>query len=78
MIGSKILQENPINLPGYIRTLPALSVQFRYYTGRFMGFSCNICDPITFKVIQCNNDTHKRNVVVHRGVVVLLFLIAAG
>ena len=32
--------------------------------------SWNIGDPITFKVLQWNTDTHQRNMVVHRGVVV--------
>ena len=39
--------------------------------GRFFGFTCNFNDSITFKVLQCNIDPHKRNLEVHRGVVVL-------
>ena len=38
--------------------------------GRSMGFEWNIGDPVTFKVLQCNKDPHKRNIVVHRGVVI--------
>ena len=38
--------------------------------GRSMGFEWNIGDPVTFKVLQCNKDLHKRNIVVHRGVVI--------
>ena len=30
----------------------------------------NVGDPITFKVHQCNEDLYKRNICVHRGVVV--------
>ena len=41
------------------------------HPGRFVGFACNIGDPTTFKVLQCNEYPHKRNVVVHRGVIVL-------
>ena len=37
---------------------------------RFVGFTCNIGDPMNFKVIQCNAYPHKRNIVVYRGVVV--------
>ena len=36
----------------------------------FVGFALDIGDPMTFTVLQCNEDPHKRNVVVHRGVVV--------
>ena len=39
------------------------------YPMRFMEFACNARNSITFKVIQCNTDPHKRNMVVHRGVV---------
>ena len=41
------------------------------HPGRFLGFACNIGDLTTFKVLQCNEYPHKRNVVVHRGVIVL-------
>ena len=37
---------------------------------KFMGFAWNICDYMTFNVLQCNEDPHKRNVVVHRSFVV--------
>ena len=40
------------------------------HPGRFVGFAFNVGDPITFKVLQCNEDPHKRNIVFHRGVVV--------
>ena len=40
------------------------------HPSRFVGFSCNVGDPITFKVIQCNIYPCKRNLEVHRGVVV--------
>ena len=41
------------------------------HPSRFFGLSCNVGDPIIFKVIQHNIDPHKRNLEVHRGVVVL-------
>ena len=37
---------------------------------RFVGFAQNVGDPMNFKVIECNEDPHKKNIVVHRGVVV--------
>ena len=37
---------------------------------RFVLFAYNIGDPMTFNVIQCNEDMQKRNIVVHRDVVV--------
>ena len=40
------------------------------HPGRFLGFAWSIGDPMTFKVIQCNEDLRKRNIVLHRGVVV--------
>ena len=43
-----------------------------------MWFAWNIGDHMTFKVFQCNEDPHKRNVVFHRGVVVLRSPTAAG
>ena len=46
--------------------------------GRFMGFAWNIGDPMTFKVLQCNKNPHKQNVVFHRGVVVPLSRTATG
>ena len=33
---------------------------------------------MTFKVLQCSEDTHKQNIVVHRGVFVPCYLIAIG
>ena len=35
------------------------------HPGRLMGFSWNVGDPMTFKVLQCNEDPQKRSVVVH-------------
>ena len=40
--------------------------------------ACNIGNLMTFKVIQCNNYPHKRNMEVHRGVVVLRTLAETG
>ena len=48
------------------------------HTDRFMGFACNIGDSMTFQVLQCNEDPHKRKVVFHRGVIVLHYLTATG
>ena len=36
-----------------------------------MGFACSIGEPMTYKVIQCNTDPLKRNMVVHRGGIIL-------
>ena len=44
----------------------------------FVGFAWNIGEPMTFKVLHCNEDPHKRNVVVHRGVVILCYPIETG
>ena len=38
--------------------------------GRFVGFAWNVSNPMTFKVLQFNEDQYKRNIVVHRGVFV--------
>ena len=38
--------------------------------GRFLGFTCNIGEPMTFKLIQCKEYPHKRNIVIHKGVLV--------
>ena len=46
--------------------------------GRFVGFACDICDPMTFKVLQCNEHPHEHNIVVHRGAVVPLSPAAIG
>ena len=43
-----------------------------------MGFAWSIGAPMTFQVLQCNEDPHKRNVVVHRGVVILHYWTSAG
>ena len=40
------------------------------HPGRFVSFACNIGDPLTFMVLQCNEDPQNCNVVVHRGIVV--------
>ena len=47
-------------------------------SGRFMEFSVNIVDLTTFKVLQCNEYPHKRDVVVHRGVFVPCYLTSPG
>ena len=36
---------------------------------RCVGFAWNIGDPLNFKVLQCNEYPHNRNIVVHIGVV---------
>ena len=40
------------------------------HPGSFFGFAWNVGYPMAFKVIQCNTNPTKRDVVVHRGVVV--------
>ena len=44
----------------------------------FVGFAWDIGDPVTFKVLQCNEDPHKRNIVVHKGIAVLRSPTAIG
>ena len=46
--------------------------KFLMHPGRFVGFYFNFGDPLTLKVLQCNNDPHKQILVVHIDVVVLL------
>ena len=48
------------------------------HPGMFIGFTWSIGDPMTFKVLQCNKYLHKRNIVVHRGVIVPRSLTATG
>ena len=48
------------------------------YPGRFVAFAWNISDPMTVKVLQCNEDMRKRNIVLHRCVVVPHSLTARG
>ena len=45
---------------------------------RFIGFAWNVGEPITFKVLQCNSDPHKRNIIFHRGVFVLGSITSTG
>ena len=45
---------------------------------RFVGFAYNIGDPITFKMLQCNIDPHKRNFEVHRDILVPCNSVAVG
>ena len=40
------------------------------HPGRFFGFACNVRNPITSKVLQCNTNPYKRNILVHIGAVV--------
>ena len=54
----------------YCRKWTDKSVEVLIHSGRFLGFAWNIGNHMTFKVLQCNDDPPKRNVVVHRGVVV--------
>ena len=56
--------------PVYYRNWTDKPGKVLMHPGRFVGFAWNIGDPMTFKVIQCNEDPHKRNIVVHRGVAV--------
>ena len=45
---------------------------------RFVGFNWNMGNLMTFKVLQGSTNTHKHNMVVHRGVVVLNNLTTTG
>ena len=46
--------------------------------GRFVGFAWNGGEPTTFKALQCNEDLHNQDIVLHRGVIVPLSLTAIG
>ena len=48
------------------------------HPGMFVTSACNVGDPMTFKVLQCNEDPRKRNIVLHRGAVVLHSPTATG
>ena len=48
------------------------------HPGRFVGFAWNMGDPMTFLVLQCNEDLHKQPIVVQRGVVVPRSTTATG
>ena len=64
--------------PLYFRNWDDKSGKVVMHPGVFMGFACNIGDPMTFKVLQCDEDPHNHNIVVYRGVVVLRSLTATG
>ena len=64
MIRLKILK------PVYYRNWTDKEGRVLMNPGRFVGFAWNVGEPMTFKVLHCNEDQHKRNIVVHRGIVV--------
>ena len=64
--------------PVYFRDWTNKSGKVLMHPRRFVGFNWNIGDPMTFNVITYNTDTHKRNMVVHRGVIVPRNLEAIG
>ena len=64
--------------PVYYRDWTDKSGKVLMHPGRSVGFPWNIVVPIIFKVIHYNEDLHKRNIVVHRGVVVSRFPTAIG
>ena len=64
--------------PVYYRNWTDKSGKVLMNPGRFVGFSWSIGDLMTFKVIQCNEDPCKRNIVLYRGIVVLRSTTATG
>ena len=48
------------------------------HPGRFLGFAHNFVEPMTFMVIQCHEDPHRQNTILHRGVVVPRYPTATG
>ena len=62
----------------YHRNWTYKAVKVLMNTERFAGFALGIGDPMTFKVLQCNEDMRKWNNVLHRGVVVPRSLTATG
>ena len=62
----------------YYRNWTDKSGKVLMHPRRFVEFAWNVGDPTTFKVIQCNGDPHKKNIVVHRGLVILRSPTAIG
>ena len=56
--------------PVYYQNWTDKSGKVIMHPGRFVGFAWNVSNPMTFKVLQFNEDQYKRNIVVHRGVFV--------
>ena len=48
------------------------------HPGRFLGFAHNFVKPMTFMVLQCHEDPHRQNTILHRGVVVPRYPTATG
>ena len=57
--------------PVYFRNWTDKSGKVLMHPGMFVGFAWNVGNPMTFKVLQYNNNPHNCNMVVQRGVVVL-------
>ena len=64
--------------PVYYRDWTEKGGDVLMHPGRFIGFSWSVFDPMTFKVLQCNKDPKKRNMVFHRGFVVPRSLTTKG
>ena len=56
--------------PVYYRNWTDKAGKVLMHPGRFIGFAWIIGDPMTFRVLQCNDDMHKRHAVVHRSIAV--------
>ena len=56
--------------PVYYRNWTDKAGKVLMHPGRFIGFAWIIGDPMTFRLLQCNDDMNKRHAVVHRGVAV--------
>ena len=64
--------------PVYFRNWTYKSGKVLMHPGRFMAFTWNVGDPMTFKMLQCNANPHKCNMVVHRGVIITRNLEVTG
>ena len=64
--------------PVYFQNCTDKVGKFLMHPRMFVGFTCNFGGPTTFKMLQCNTNLHKRNMVVHRGTVVPHNLVAKG
>ena len=64
--------------PVYYRKWNDKAGKVLMHPGRFEGLAWNVGNTMIFKVFQCNEDPHKQNIVLNRGVVVQFFTTAIG
>ena len=64
--------------PVYYRNWTETASKVIMHPRRFMGFTWDVGDPMTFKVLQCHSDLHQQAQVLHRVAVVPRDLDATG